>query len=278
MADICIKQPILIESILRLLDERITGVATPIEPSDATNKAYVDGLRDQILALLAQSDQTAADQFTAIQTLIASINGMDRLQVIAIVREIIGEEMSAEDITEIIQGQYGALLQALQAADTAMAARLDNHDLSIDRLNEDLASANTTIVTMQTIQVTLQATIASQAAQLQRLLEATQQISIKIRNGIFSAFDGILSGDVAIDCEGPTHANIILKLRGRKSPVLSVVRYLDGFALESIAAVAKINPEPDSGLQFGQILQVTLGKINGSIGDVDLDLTGGSPV
>lgn len=274
----CEQRPVIIESILMLLNNQIIGVADPTTADSAANKAYVDRLHDEILGIIQGDNTTTIQQLEQLRLLIASIDGMGRDQVIAIVREIIGEDLSPEDIAAMIQNQYGALLIALQETDRSLLQRLTEDERQLAILTQALDTSDLRISALVQVQEAIRAQVTSQAAMLQTLLSATQQIVIKIRNGLFQAFEGILSGDVSIDCEGPTHANIKIIFRSRKSPVTSVYRLYNGHYCESKAPVAKIAPTQDESFEMGQIYQLTVAKIDGNMGDLDLEFTGGSPV
>jgi uncharacterized coiled-coil protein SlyX len=211
--------------------------------------------------LLDDHSEANTAEFTQIRELIASIQGMSAGQVESLIRQILAEQYSPQQIESIIVAQAGGLIQALQDGLNELTNRVVQLELNDSAQERAIGLLEQSAISQQTLIESLQNQDSNILNQFQSLSQSVLNYSfLSTEGGVISELENLGVLAVEIHCEAPTFINYIVRTPRKIKCIEGVLESRGGMGVTLGHARLPIDAVEvkDIGLTYGQKHMITI--------------------
>lgn len=257
----CLKNPHFMATILNMMGNVIENVAPASRDGEVVVWQQLQSLEQTLIGLLDDHSEANTAEFAQIREVIASIQGMSAAQVESLIRSILAEQYSPQQIESIIVAQAGGLIQALQDGLNELTNRVVQLELNASQQDQTIGLLQQSANSQQELIEDLQDQDSNILNQFQALSQSVLSYSfLCTAGGVIAELENLGVGAVEVHCESPTFLNYIVRTPRKIKCIEGVLESRGGMGVTLGHARLPIDAVEvkDIGLAYGQKHMITI--------------------
>lgn len=257
----CLQNPRYMATILNMMGNVIENAAPASRDGEVVVWQQLQSLEQSLTGLLETQESANNAEFLQVRELIASIQGMSAPQVESLIRQILAEQYSPQQIESIIVAQAGGLIQALQDGLTELTNRVVQLEIRTSTQGQSLDLLNESSIAQANAIEELRDQDSAILGQFQTLSESIRTFSfLSTVGGVIAELENLGAASVEVHCEAPTFINYIVRTPRRVQCIEGVLESRGGMGVTIGHARLPIDAVEvkDIGLTYGQKHMITI--------------------
>jgi uncharacterized coiled-coil protein SlyX len=257
----CMKNPQFMATILNMMGNVIEDTAPASRDGEVVVWQQLQSLETTITSLLETHSETNSAEFAQLRELIASIQGMSAAQVESLIRQILAEQYSPEQIESIIIAQAGGLISALQDGLESLSGRVSQLEIASSAQAQTIALLGQSAIAQQDAIDALRNQDSSILNQFQALSQSILTYSFLCTDGgVITELENLGVNAVEVHCDTPDFINYIVRTPRRIKCLEGVLESRGGMGVTLGHARLPIDAVEvkDIGLTYGQKHMITI--------------------